>query len=105
MYLINDQQPGPLIEADEGDDLEIFVQNDLPVETTIHWHGRSLYRIPLEGWLAVYAVQQKTDMITLGLLQRGTPDMDGVPGVTQVGWRFISLCHAYACLVSNPASR
>lgn len=28
-----------------------------------------------------------------GLLQRGTPDMDGVPGVTQVGWnvRFVPL--------------
>merc|ERR1712000_571481 len=56
VYLINNQQPGPLIEAEEGDDLEIFVQNDLPVEATIHWHV---------------------------LLQRGSPDMDGVPGVTQ----------------------
>jgi len=56
VYLVNGQQPGPLTEADEGDDLEIFVQNDLPVEQTIHWHG---------------------------LLQRGTPDMDGVPGITQ----------------------
>ena len=42
VYLINDQQSGPLIEAEEGDDLEIFVQNNLPVEQTIHWHGRSL---------------------------------------------------------------
>ncbi|KAK9342670.1 multicopper oxidase-domain-containing protein [Lipomyces starkeyi] len=57
VYLINGQQPGPLIEAEEGDDLEVFVQNDLAVENTIHWHG---------------------------LLQRGTPQMDGVPGVTQV---------------------
>merc|ERR1711977_724959 len=56
VYLINGQQPGPLIEAEEGDELEIFVQNDLPVEQTIHWHG---------------------------ILQDGTPDMDGVPGVTQ----------------------
>ncbi|KAI9680058.1 MAG: hypothetical protein M1817_005074 [Caeruleum heppii] len=56
VYLINGQQPGPLIEVDEGDDLEIFVKNDLAVETSIHWHG---------------------------LLQRGTPQMDGVPGVTQ----------------------
>merc|ERR1712000_131312 len=56
VYLINDQQPGPLIEAVEGDDLDIYVQNNLPVEQTIHWHG---------------------------LLQRGTPGMDGVPGVTQ----------------------
>jgi len=39
VYLINGQQPGPLIEADEGDELEIFVKNELPVESTIHWHG------------------------------------------------------------------
>ncbi|KAL6405306.1 hypothetical protein AUP68_11057 [Ilyonectria robusta] len=56
VYLINGQQPGPLIDVDEGDDVEIFVRNELNVETTIHWHG---------------------------LLQRGTPQMDGVPGVTQ----------------------
>ncbi|KAG9650909.1 hypothetical protein KCU64_g8903, partial [Aureobasidium melanogenum] len=56
VYLVNGQQPGPLIDIDEGDDVEIFVQNALDVESTIHWHG---------------------------LLQRGTPQMDGVPGVTQ----------------------
>ncbi|KAJ5343453.1 hypothetical protein N7541_008006 [Penicillium brevicompactum] len=56
VYLINGQQPGPIIDVDEGDDVEVFVKNDLPVNTTIHWHG---------------------------ILQRGTPDMDGVPGVTQ----------------------
>jgi Multicopper oxidase len=39
---INDQQPGPLIEVDEGDDIEVFVRNDLPVKTTIHWHGKHL---------------------------------------------------------------
>jgi len=60
VYLINGQQPGPLIEVDEGDELEVFVKNALPVESTIHWHG---------------------------LLQRGTPQMDGVPGVTQVSSR------------------
>jgi len=48
VYLINDQQPGPLIEAVEGDDLDIFVQNNLPVEQTIHWHGRSF---PQDGVL------------------------------------------------------
>ncbi|KFY03310.1 hypothetical protein V490_00216 [Pseudogymnoascus sp. VKM F-3557] len=56
VYLINGQQPAPLIDINEGDELEVFVQNDLPVASTIHWHG---------------------------LLQRGTPQMDGVPGVTQ----------------------
>lgn len=39
VYLINNQQTGPLIEADEGDILEAVVQNDLDVENTIHWHG------------------------------------------------------------------
>jgi Putative multicopper oxidases len=28
-----------MIDVEEGDDLEVFVQNELPVETTIHWHG------------------------------------------------------------------
>ncbi|CEL09494.1 hypothetical protein ASPCAL12631 [Aspergillus calidoustus] len=39
VYLINGQQPGPMIEVDEGDDVEVFVRNELPVSTTIHWHG------------------------------------------------------------------
>ncbi|KAI9730630.1 MAG: hypothetical protein M1818_008112 [Claussenomyces sp. TS43310] len=57
VYLVNGQQPGPLIEIDEGDEIEVFVSNQLPVENTIHWHG---------------------------LFQRNTPYMDGVPGVTQL---------------------
>jgi FtsP/CotA-like multicopper oxidase with cupredoxin domain len=28
-----------MIEVDEGDDVEVFVRNELPVSTTIHWHG------------------------------------------------------------------
>ncbi|KAK5290638.1 hypothetical protein LTR16_002435 [Cryomyces antarcticus] len=40
VYLINGQQPGPQIEVDEGDDVEVFVKNELPVKTTIHWHAR-----------------------------------------------------------------
>merc|ERR1711975_6376 len=54
--IINGEHPAPLIEANEDDTLEVFVEDDLPVETTIHWHG---------------------------ILQRGTPHLDGVPGVTQ----------------------
>ncbi|UNI13709.1 hypothetical protein JDV02_000428 [Purpureocillium takamizusanense] len=56
VFLINGQQPGPAIDVDEGDTIEVFVQNDLKVDTALHWHG---------------------------LMQRGTPKMDGVPGVTQ----------------------
>lgn len=40
VFLINGQTPGPLIEVDEGDELEVFVKNNLAVEMAIHWHGR-----------------------------------------------------------------
>ena len=54
--LINGQTPGPLIEANWGDTIEITVTNSLQNNgTEIHWHG---------------------------LWQRGTNSMDGVPGIT-----------------------
>jgi FtsP/CotA-like multicopper oxidase with cupredoxin domain len=46
--------PGPLLRAKAGDQLRIVVDNQLPTETSIHWHGIALRN-----------------------------DMDGVPGVTQ----------------------
>ncbi|KAK9413328.1 putative Laccase [Seiridium unicorne] len=59
MIVVNEQYPGPLIEANWGDWVEITVTNNItePEEgTTIHWHA---------------------------LLQKGTPYYDGVPGVSQ----------------------
>lgn len=56
IYTINGQSPGPVLEADEGDELEIFMDNQLGEETTMHYHG-------------VY--------------MHDKPYMDGVPGVTQ----------------------
>ena len=55
-FLINGQSPGPIIEGDEGDWVNITVVNFLPVSITIHFHG---------------------------ILQKGTPWSDGVPGITQ----------------------
>ena len=49
-----DSGPGPLIRARAGDLLRVEVANDLPVTTSVHWHGIALRN-----------------------------DMDGVPGVTQ----------------------
>lgn len=46
--------PGPLIRAKAGDRLRIDVVNELPADTSVHWHGIALRN-----------------------------DMDGVPGVTQ----------------------
>jgi len=35
----NGSTPGPTIEAFEGDRVRIFVTNQLPEHTTVHWHG------------------------------------------------------------------
>lgn len=50
------KMPGTEIRVREGERLRVTVNNKLPAETTIHWHGQ---------------------------FQRGTNKMDGVPGVTQ----------------------
>ncbi|CAG8717334.1 46324_t:CDS:2 [Gigaspora margarita] len=55
-YLVNNQYPGPILQANKGDWFSITVENDLPVETSMHWHG---------------------------MLQRGTSWFDGVPAVSQ----------------------
>ena len=47
--------PAPVIRLTAGDTLRAMVRNELPVETSVHWHGLALRN-----------------------------DMDGVPGVTQV---------------------
>lgn len=48
--------PGTEIRVKEGERVRITINNKLPEETTVHWHGQ---------------------------FQRGTNKMDGVPGVTQ----------------------
>lgn len=53
-WLYNGQFPGPEIRVREGEWLRIVVENQLPEDTTIHWHG-----IPVPN------------------------AMDGVPGLTQ----------------------
>jgi FtsP/CotA-like multicopper oxidase with cupredoxin domain len=37
--LINGQFPGPPLIIDEGDNVEVTVNNFLPFNTTIHYHG------------------------------------------------------------------
>lgn len=59
VILVNGQYPGPLVEANWGDYIEVKVNNmidDVEEGTAIHWHG---------------------------FMQEGTPWMDGVPGVSQ----------------------
>lgn len=39
MILINGQFPGPLMEINQGDDVEVLVHNKMPLNTTVHFHG------------------------------------------------------------------
>lgn len=53
-WAYGDEVPGPLLRATAGDLLRVTVDNQLPVDTSVHWHGVALRN-----------------------------DMDGVPGITQ----------------------
>ncbi|SDO51231.1 Multicopper oxidase with three cupredoxin domains (includes cell division protein FtsP and spore coat protein CotA) [Nocardioides szechwanensis] len=53
-WAYGEQVPGPLLRARAGDLLQVTVDNQLPVETSVHWHGLALRN-----------------------------DMDGVPHLTQ----------------------
>jgi FtsP/CotA-like multicopper oxidase with cupredoxin domain len=44
----NGQVPGPVLEANVGDVLEVRLTNSLPEVTTIHWHGLEL-PAPMDG--------------------------------------------------------
>lgn len=39
VFAYNGQIPGPTLEAREGDRVIVHFRNELPEETTIHWHG------------------------------------------------------------------
>ena len=41
LLVANGQFPGPHLEINEGEEVEITVHNKLDVNTTIHWHGSS----------------------------------------------------------------
>jgi len=42
VYAYNGRIPGPMLEASEGDSVIVHFKNDLPEETTVHWHGMHL---------------------------------------------------------------
>ena len=42
VYAYDGQVPGPMLEAQEGDSVVIHFTNELPEETTVHWHGLHL---------------------------------------------------------------
>lgn len=38
-FLVNGQYPGPPLIMDEGDNVEVTVNNFTPFNTTVHYHG------------------------------------------------------------------
>lgn len=42
VYGFNGSMPGPTIEVTQGDRIRIVVENKLPEETSVHWHGFEL---------------------------------------------------------------
>ena len=42
IILTNGKFPGPRMELNEGDDVEVLVHNKLPFNTSVHYHGMSL---------------------------------------------------------------
>ncbi|MCL5997990.1 MAG: copper oxidase [Chloroflexi bacterium] len=44
-WTYNGTVPGPLIRVTEGDKLRVVLKNELPEQTTIHWHGME---VPIE---------------------------------------------------------
>ncbi len=46
VFSYNGTVPGPALEFFEGDEVVITFRNDLPVETTVHWHG---FHVPFDA--------------------------------------------------------
>lgn len=50
-YVVNGTSPGPVLVGDEGDDFEVTIMNQLPVEMTVHWwveiDEAQVYRVTL----------------------------------------------------------
>ena len=46
LFAYNGTVPGPVLEFHEGDRVVVHFRNDLPVTTTVHWHG---FHLPFEA--------------------------------------------------------
>jgi L-ascorbate oxidase len=76
VFAINGQTPGPLITAVEGEEVEVFVNNQLATETTMHWYATCFNRDDCGSNKTHTAIRH-------GVYQVDRPWNDGVPGVTQ----------------------
>ncbi|TVY90217.1 Laccase [Lachnellula willkommii] len=74
VFLINDQFPGPTIEARSGDILEIEVCNHSEENVSLHWHG-----LHMRGSYAALSSNQRQ----VNLNEIGANHMDGPVGINQ----------------------
>lgn len=81
LVVVNGQSPGPILEANLGDEVVIHLTNALANSTTIHWHG---------------------------MLQNGTIFMDGADAITQCaippGGKMIYRWKAQVSCAGDPGS-
>lgn len=93
--------PGPLIEANLGDDLEVTVHNFAQLETVdIHWHGvpqvgdssRPLTVVQTEHTRSIF-LNGKVKLVCS--YQAGTPWEDGAYMITGCGIPPVSGSHTY----------
>ena len=61
-WAYNGQMPGPEIRVREGDLVRITLRNELPVGTTIHWHGVNL---PPDGLRAIHFQAAVTQLLAM----------------------------------------
>jgi len=73
MILVNGKFPGPKMELNENDEVEVLVHNKMPFDTAIHYHGRHANMTEAHG-------SRATSDLFPGIEMRHTPWSDGVPG-------------------------
>ncbi|KAK4705860.1 hypothetical protein P7C70_g324, partial [Phenoliferia sp. Uapishka_3] len=77
-FVVNGQLDGPLIEANQGDTLQVRVQNNLNTGITLHWHVRRIFLVPSR-----HAMRLNLLLSFQGIAQNGSVWADGPHGITQ----------------------
>lgn len=62
----NGQIPGPALRIQQGDDVEVLVNNSMPFGTTIHFHGRSFLLLFCPSQINAYQFQVLNSVVPPG---------------------------------------
>lgn len=75
IFVINGQFPGPKLEINQGDDVEIHLINQSPFNTTIHFHGGFLNHSPSQWQWHRLTVSCRNRTISYPMVRRRTRDL------------------------------